>query len=279
VILPSIMGVLNVTPDSFSDGGRYQSLDAALAHAQDMIDEGAAIIDVGGESTRPGATPVSAAEEIARVVPVVEHLAGRCRISIDTRHAEVARAAVASGATIVNDVGASLAPVAAELGVTWLAMHMLGEPATMQQAPRYDDVVAEVRAFLVERATAALDLGVPEVWIDPGFGFGKTAEHNLALLGAIGELVATGFPVAVGLSRKSTMGALSASSDRRVGLAADTTTVGPLDRLESSVAAATWAMQQGAAVIRAHDVRPHVHAAAVVAGTIERTPTMASSGA
>jgi dihydropteroate synthase len=279
VILPSIMGVLNVTPDSFSDGGRYQSLDAALAHAQDMIDEGAAIIDVGGESTRPGATPVSAAEEIARVVPVVEHLAGRCRISIDTRHAEVARAAVASGATIVNDVGASLAPVAAELGVTWLAMHMLGEPATMQQAPRYDYVVAEVRAFLVERATAALDLGVPEVWIDPGFGFGKTAEHNLALLGAIGELVATGFPVAVGLSRKSTMGALSASSDRRVGLAVDTTTVGPLDRLESSVAAATWAMQQGAAVIRAHDVRPHVHAAAVVAGTIERTPTMASSGA
>jgi dihydropteroate synthase len=279
VILPSIMGVLNVTPDSFSDGGRYQSLDAALAHAQDMIDEGAGIIDVGGESTRPGATPVSAAEEIARVVPVIEHLAGRCRISIDTRHAEVARAAVAAGASIVNDVGASLAPVAAELGVTWVAMHMRGEPATMQQAPHYDDVVGEVRAFLLERAASALELGVPEVWIDPGFGFGKTAEHNLALLGAIGELVDTGLPVVVGLSRKATMGKLSAASDRRVGLAVDTTTVGPLDRLEASLAAATWAMQHGVAVVRAHDVRPHVHAAAVVAGAIERTPTMASSGA
>ena len=273
VIQPAIMGVLNVTPDSFSDGGRYDTVDAAVARARQMLDEGAAIIDVGGESTRPGARPVPVDEELRRVVPVIQALAGTARISIETRRAEVARAAVAAGATIVNDVGASLAPVAAELGVTWIAMHMQGEPGSMQHAPRYDDVVSEVRDFLVARADEATTLGVPEVWIDPGIGFGKTREHNLALLGSLDELVACGRPVIVGVSRKATMGALTAASDRRAGATADV--VGPLDRLEASLATATWAMHQGVAVVRAHDVRPHVHAAAVVAGEIRRSPAMA----
>jgi dihydropteroate synthase len=275
VVEPAIMGVLNVTPDSFSDGGRYDTVDAAVAGARAMVAEGAAVVDVGGESTRPGAAPVDVEEELRRVVPVVEALAGTCRISVDTRHAEVARAAVAAGASIINDVGASLAAVAAELGVTWLAMHMQGEPPSMQDAPHYDDVVSEVRAFLVERAEEALSLGVPEVWIDPGIGFGKTRAHNLALLGALDELVGTGFPVAVGVSRKGTMGWLTAASDDRVGLAA---AAGPLDRLEASLAVATWAMSQGVAVVRAHDVRAHVHAAAVVAGEIRRAPALAASG-
>src|SRR5688572_4462216 len=190
------MGVVNVTPDSFSDGGRFADHAAAIAHGLALAAEGADWVDVGGESTRPGAAPVPEAEELRRVVPVVEALAAEgLRVSIDTRKASVARAAVAAGATLLNDVGASLGSVAAELGVAWAAMHAQGEPATMQDAPSYRDVVSDVRDELVARADAARAAGVAEVWIDPGIGFGKTHQHNLALLAHLDELVATGYPV------------------------------------------------------------------------------------
>src|SRR3954451_14688606 len=173
------MGGINVTPDSFSDGGRFLSVDGAVAHGRHLAAEGADWLDVGGESTRPGADPVDEAEELRRVLPVVEALAADgFRVSIDTRHEGVARAAVAAGASLLNDVSASLGAVAAELGVAWAAMHAQGDPRTMQDAPHYDDVVAEVLAHLVARADAARTTGVPEVWIDPGIGFGKTAAHN-----------------------------------------------------------------------------------------------------
>ena len=259
------MGVVNVTPDSFSDGGRYADHEAAIAHGRELAAEGAHWVDVGGESTRPGAHPVPEAEELRRVVPVIEALAAEgVRVSIDTRKPAVARAAVAAGATLLNDVGARLGSVAAELGVAWAAMHAQGEPATMQDAPTYDDVVAEVRASLVQRAEAALAAGVPEVWIDPGIGFGKTEAHNLALLARLDELVATGHPVLVGTSRKGTLGALLGRSDGIDG------TVPFDDRLEGSVATATWAMACGVRMVRAHDVRATVQAAHVVGGDITK---------
>lgn len=257
------MGVLNVTPDSFSDGGRFLAPDAALAHAREMAREGAAWIDVGGESTRPGARPVGDEEELRRVLPVVEALVDEgLRVSIDTRHAAVARAAVAAGAAMINDVSASLGQVAAELGVAWVAMHAQGEPATMQDSPRYDDVVAEVLHHLTARAEAARAAGVPEVWIDPGIGFGKTDAHNLALIGRLDAFVASGFPVLVGTSRKGTLGRLLGASD-------GTREPAPLhDRIEGSLATATWAMTCGVAMVRAHDVRATVQAAQVVAAKI-----------
>ncbi len=254
------MGVVNVTPDSFSDGGRYLDPEAAVAHGLQLVAEGADVVDVGGESTRPGADPVPVDEEIRRVQPVIAALAGDVRVSIDTRHADVAEAAVEAGATLVNDVSASLHETAARLGVGWVAMHMQGEPGTMQADPRYDDVVAEVRDFLVERAEAAAAAGVEEVWIDPGYGFGKTLEHNLDLLAHLDVLVATGWPVVVGTSRKSTLARLLAESDR-------TDVLPPADdRLEGSLATATWAMAHGAGMIRAHDVRATAGAARVVQG-------------
>ena len=239
------MGVLNVTPDSFSDGGRWLDTGAAVAHGLTMIEEGADLVDVGGESTRPGAAAVPVDEELRRVIPVIEALAPHTRVSIDTRKAEVAEAALAAGATLVNDVSASLAPVAAAANAGWVAMHMKGEPRTMQQSPTYDDVVAEVTAFLVERAAAA---GVDEVWIDPGIGFGKTMEHNLLLLRHLDRLVATGYPVVVGTSRKSFLGRLTGGAP-------------PDDRVEASVATAAWAISQGASMVRVHDVRETVAAA------------------
>ena len=242
------MGVLNVTPDSFSDGGRWLDAGAAIAHGLDMVREGADVIDVGGESTRPGAGPVDVDEELRRVLPVVEALAAHVRVSIDTRKAEVAEAAVAAGATLVNDVSASLGEVAAAAGAGWVAMHMQGEPRTMQDEPTYDDVVAEVRAFLVERAGSAAG----EVWIDPGIGFGKTVAHNLSLLRHLDELVATGYPVLVGTSRKGFLGALTGGAPAG-------------DRLEASVATAAWAMAHGAAMVRVHDVAPTVAAAELLA--------------
>jgi dihydropteroate synthase len=250
------MGVLNVTPDSFSDGGRWADLDGAVAHGRRLVAEGADVVDVGGESTRPGAAPVSEAEERRRVVPVVEALAAVVRVSIDTRNASVAEAAIAAGATLVNDVSASLAPVAAAAGggVGFAAMHMRGEPRTMQDDPRYGDVVAEVRDFLVARGTAALDLGIEEVWIDPGIGFGKNVEHNLRLLAHLDVLVSTGFPVLVGTSRKRFLGVLAARAD---GAEPDAAT-DPDDRLEGSVATAAWVMWHGAGMVRAHDVRATV---------------------
>ena len=254
------MGIVNVTPDSFSDGGLYLDPDAAIAHGRRLVDEGADVVDVGGESTRPGAEPVSRDEEIRRVEPVIAALAGEVRVSVDTRHAAVAEAAVAAGATLINDVSASLYEVAADLGVGWVAMHMQGQPGTMQADPRYDDVVGEVRDFLVERADAATAAGVEEVWIDPGYGFGKTLEHNLDLLAHLDELVATGWPVVVGTSRKSSLGTLLAESD------GTTSTPSADDRLEASLATATWAMAHGAGMIRAHDVRATVQAAHVVQG-------------
>jgi len=270
-----VMGVLNVTPDSFSDGGRWFEPASAIAHGMDLLAAGAAIVDVGGESTRPGADPVEPAEEQRRVLPVIEALADHGRISIDTRHEETAVAAVAAGATVINDVSSRLDDVAAGLGVGWIAMHMQGDPRTMQDAPRYDDVVAEVREHLVARAEAAVAAGVDEVWIDPGFGFGKDLHHNLALLAHLDELVATGFPVAVGISRKAFLGRLLAASDARAsapslpglvrdGLDVDTRPVSVDDRIEGSLAAATWAAVQGVRLIRAHDVLATVHAVELV---------------
>lgn len=253
------MGIVNVTPDSFSDGGRYLDAEAAVAHGLALLAEGAAVVDVGGESTRPGAEPVDAAEELRRVLPVIEALAGHGRVSIDTRKPEVARAAIAAGATLVNDVSASLWPVAAEAGVGWVAMHMRGEPRTMQEAPRYDDVVGEVCAFLELQAGRADQAGVGEIWVDPGFGFGKTAEHNLTLMAHLDEVVALGWPVLVGTSRKATVGRLLAASDGVDGV------VPPDDRLAGSLATEVWCMHRGARMVRAHDVRAAVQAARVVA--------------
>jgi dihydropteroate synthase len=253
---PLVMGILNVTPDSFSDGGQFFEGDRAVARAHQMIEEGADMIDVGGESTRPGAEAVPVDEELRRVIPVIEALAGRVRVSIDTTKKDVAVAAVDVGASLINDVSASLWPVAAEHGVGWVAMHRKGTPATMQVDPHYDDVVAEVTSLLVERAGRARRAGVEEVWIDPGIGFGKTTDHNVSLLASIGDLVDTGFPVVIGTSRKSFLSALAA------GNGGDPLPVG--DRLPGSLATATWAMTQGARMVRVHDVPATVHAALLV---------------
>ena len=212
-----MMGILNVTPDSFSDGGSWFEIERAITRGHEMIAEGADIVDVGGESTRPGAEPVPVDEELARVIPVVEALAGEVRVSVDTTKEEVAAAAVDAGASLINDVSASLWPVAARRGVGWVAMHRQGTPATMQVEPHYADVVTEVSAMLVDRARRASQAGLSEVWIDPGIGFGKTVDHNLSLLGALGDLVATGYPVLVGTSRKSFLGSASTGRPDGVG--------------------------------------------------------------
>lgn len=254
---PQVMGVVNVTPDSFSDGGRFLDHTAAIAHARGLVVQGAAWVDIGGESTRPRAEVVPVDEELRRVLPVVEALAADgVAVSIDTRKAEVARAAVAAGARMVNDVSASLAAVAAEAGAAFVAMHMLGDPRTMQESPGYDDVVDDVTRFLVERADAARSAGVDDVWIDPGIGFGKTLEHNLDLLANLDVLVATGYPVLVGTSRKSMLATLAARADP-AGLAPP-----PADRVEGSVATAAWAVLRGASMVRAHDVAVTVRAVA-----------------
>jgi len=251
-----VMGILNVTPDSFSDGGEWFEGDLAIERGHEMIAEGADIVDVGGESTRPGAEPVAIDEELRRVIPVIEALAPHVRVSVDTTKAEVAAAAADSGATLVNDVSASLWPVAAGCGVGWVAMHRRGTPADMQHHPHYDDVVAEVTAYLADRASTGAAAGVGEVWIDPGIGFGKTAGHNLRLLSAVAGLAATGYPVLVGTSRKSFLGSLAAAPDG---------TPAPVDaRLAGSLATATWAMQQGARMVRVHDVAATVQAATLV---------------
>ncbi len=246
---PLVMGILNVTPDSFSDGGSHEDPAAAVAHAMRMIADGSDIIDVGGESTRPGAAPVSPAEEIARVRPMVERLAeeGAVPISIDTRRADVGAACVEAGASIVNDVGGFRDPAMQELAVSTdvgvVIMHMLGEPGTMQDDPRYGDVVAEVSTFLLERATALVDAGVaPErICIDPGIGFGKTFQHNIALLRSLSTLTSHGYPLLVGASRKRFIGEITGQAE-------------PNARLAGSLAAAMWAVSRGAAVVRVHDV-------------------------
>jgi dihydropteroate synthase len=256
------MGVVNVTPDSFSDGGLYMDPRAAIGHGEELAAAGAAIVDVGGESTRPGAEPVGVAEELRRVVPVVEGLAaGGYEISIDTSKRVVAEAALDAGATIVNDVTAfrgdpEMAALCAERGPTVVLMHMAGYPATMQENPRYDDVVDEVKAFLAARLDTALAAGVAEeqVWLDPGIGFGKTAAHNHELLRRLGELRELGRPLVLGTSRKSFLG-------RAEGAGAE-------DRLGGTVATSVLAAAEGVDVLRVHDVAEVVQALAVAAAIL-----------
>ena len=251
---PAVFGVVNVTPDSFSDGGAFLEPAAAAVRARRLLDEGAALVDVGGESTRPGSSGVSLAEELRRVEPVLEQLEG-LPVSIDTSKAEVARRALAAGAVMVNDVTAlraepELAEVVAAGGAYLCLVHMLGEPRRMQDDPRYNDVVDEVKAFLEERLGVAVAAGVPEesVCLDPGIGFGKTTAHNLELLARLGELVALGRPVLVGASRKRFLGRLLGDAEA---------TTGPLS---ASVAVAVLAYERGASLFRVHDVREHVEA-------------------
>jgi dihydropteroate synthase len=260
----TIMGIVNVTPDSFSDGGAFDDSIAAIAHARRLVSEGAAIVDVGGESTRPRADPVPVDEELRRVMPVVEGVAGLAlpaQISIDTMKLEVARAALDAGASYVNDVTAfrhapELAGFVAERGVDCCLMHMLGEPRTMQEDPRYDDVVSDVKAFLQERMAFAVGEGVPEerIQLDPGIGFGKTLEHNLELLRRLDELVALGRPLVVGTSRKSFLGRLTGR---------DVT-----ERVAGTVATNVLAFERGASVFRVHDVAASADALAVAAATL-----------
>ncbi|MCE3001614.1 MAG: dihydropteroate synthase [Xanthomonadaceae bacterium] len=246
---PRIMGVVNVTPDSFSDGGALDSVEAAVDHALRLVAEGADLLDVGGESTRPGAAAVDEAEELRRVLPVVEALAGRAGVpvSIDTSKPAVMRAALAAGAAMVNDVLALRADGAleavAEAGAAAVLMHMQGEPRSMQQAPHYDDVVGEVHRFLADRMLACQFAGIDRsrLVVDPGFGFGKTLEHNLALLRGLERFATLGVPVLAGLSRKSSIGAITGRE-------------APRERVHGSVAAALVAVQRGAAIVRVHDV-------------------------
>lgn len=258
-----VMGIVNVTPDSFSDGGAWLDPADAVAHARRLVEEGAAIVDVGGESTRPGSSPVDEATEMARTIPVIEALAGtigEVEISVDTRKPTVARAAVAAGATIINDVGASLEAVAAETGAGWIAMHALGPSATMQDDPVYDDVVDDVFAFLADAAARGRAAGVERLWVDPGIGFGKTTDHNLALVANLDRFAEIA-PVLVGVSRKRFIGELHARSD---GVAHEIGAVAPDDRLEGSVTLAAWSTFLGADVVRVHDVRATVHAVRVL---------------
>jgi dihydropteroate synthase len=250
---PRVMGILNVTPDSFSDGGRFFDRERALDHARRMLADGADLIDVGGESTRPGAAPIDEAGELARVIPVIDELAREgALVSVDTMKPAVMRAAVAAGAAMINDVNALRLPGALEAAASTDAavclMHMQGEPRTMQDAPQYDDVVVQVRDFLVERAQSCEAVGIARdrIVLDPGFGFGKTLAHNLALVRALPELVSTGYPVLAGLSRKSSLGAITG----RPGS----------DRLAASLAAALAAVARGASIVRVHDVRETVDA-------------------
>jgi dihydropteroate synthase len=259
---PSVMGVLNVTPDSFSDGGSYGSAAEAVDAARRMLADGAAVVDVGGESTRPGADVVSVDEELRRVVPVLESLAGS-PVSVDTSRAQVARRAIELGAAMVNDVSAlrrdpALADVVAETGDDVCLMHMQGNPRTMQVEPRYDDVVADVASFLEERVAFAVGVGIPEdrICLDPGIGFGKTPEHNLELLRRLDRIVALGRPVLVGVSRKSTFARVLGAS-------------GAVGSDAASVGAAVAAFDRGATLFRVHDVRPHVEALAA-ASAVER---------
>ena len=264
--MPRVMGIVNVTPDSFSDGGRFDTTETAVAHALALLDEGAAVVDVGGESTRPGATPVDASTERDRVVPVIEGIVAArpdTIVSIDTTKAEVAEAALIAGATIVNDVSASLESVAAAHGAGWIAMHAGGPSATMQNDPTYDDVVEEVQAFLVDAVARGQAAGVEQIWIDPGVGFGKTLEHNLDLVANLDRFTALA-PVLLGVSRKRSIEDLHAASDATVhgGVLEPVPTD---DRLEGSLAMATWGGFLGVDMVRVHDVRATVHAVGVIA--------------
>jgi len=291
-----VMGIVNVTPDSFSDGGLFLDVGAAVAHGLELVDQGAHILDIGGESTRPGAEPVGVEEELRRVVPVIEELVGSigalsgasgtakggggdrgtgssmkacAQISIDTSKAPVARAALHAGASLVNDVSAlradpEMAGVVADSGAQCCLMHMLGEPRTMQRDPRYGDVVDDVKAFLEERLAFAVCEGVDErrVMLDPGIGFGKTVEHNLELLRRLPELVALGRPVVIGTSRKSFLGRIAAEG------CGDGEVPGAAERLAGTLASNVMALERGASVFRVHDVAPVCEALSVAAATL-----------
>ncbi len=276
-----LMGVLNVTPDSFSDGGAFLDASAAIAHARELVAQGAEILDIGGESTRPGAEPVSAEDELRRVLPVLEGVAAASdwsttvQISIDTSKAAVARAAIAAGASIVNDVTAlrgdpAMVEVLADSGADCCLMHMLGEPRTMQESPRYVDVVDEVKAFLEQRLDFAVRAGVREerVMLDPGIGFGKTIAHNLELLDRLDELVALGRPVVVGTSRKGFIGRIVAD------VAGENEPVAVARRLPGTIATNVLALERGASVFRVHDVAAVRGALAVTAATLGRRWTV-----
>ncbi len=259
---PAVIGVVNVTPDSFSDGGRFLRPEAATALALGHLEEGAALVDVGGESTRPGAEGVSAEDELSRIEPVLAGLQG-APVSVDTSKAAVARRALELGAVLVNDVTAlrgdpELAGVVAERDAYVCLVHMLGEPRTMQDDPRYEDVVSEVKAFLEERLAFAVDAGIPEdhVCLDPGIGFGKTVEHNVELLARLGELADLGRPVLVGVSRKRFLGRLLGDPDALTG------------PLSAGVAVAVLAFERGASLFRVHDVRQHVEALAAARAVV-----------
>ncbi len=261
--MTKLMGVVNVTPDSFSDGGRYLDADAAVAHGEELVREGADILDVGGESTRPGAEEVGMEEELARVGPVVEGLAGAATVSIDTSKSVVAGAALDAGAEIVNDVTAlrgdpGMAGLCAERGAGLVLMHMKGDPRTMQENPVYEDVVDEVKAFLAERLEVAIAAGVDEerVWLDPGIGFGKTLEHNLELLRRLGELRDLGRPLVVGTSRKGFIGRVDGSAVE--------------DRLGGTIASSVLAVAEGADVVRVHDVAEAAQALKVAGAILDR---------
>jgi dihydropteroate synthase len=269
----TIMGVVNVTPDSFSDGGRYLDAQAAIEHGLELEAEGAAILDVGGESTRPGADPVPEAEELRRVIPVIEGLIARgagARISIDTSKAAVAARALDTGATLVNDVTAlrgdpDMASVVAAAGAECCLMHMLGDPRTMQDDPHYDDVVGDIKAFLEERMAFAVTAGIAEerILLDPGIGFGKTVEHNLALLRRLGEFLDLGRPVVIGTSRKSFLGRLTGRA--------------PDERVAATVATNVLAYERGARLFRVHDVAPVHDALTVTAATVRPPWTIRTS--
>ncbi len=248
-----VMGVLNVTPDSFSDGGRWLDVDAAVAHAEQMAEEGAEIIDIGGESTRPGAVAVPEAEEMRRILPVIERLAGRMIVSVDTRKPAVARAALAEGAEILNDIGGLSDPammqVAKETGAGVIVMHMQGEPATMQNAPHYEDVIRDVRLFFCHTLESAINSGVPaeKLVFDPGIGFGKTVDHNLALLRRLPELAVEERPLMLGVSRKSFLGKVLGSTTLE-------------DRAWPTVALTSYGRERGVRLFRVHDVKANAEA-------------------
>ena len=263
-----VMGIVNVTPDSFSDGGMFEDVDAAMKHGLQLLEEGADVLDIGGESTRPGSDPVDEDEERARVLPVLEGLrreAPEALLSVDTRKAAVAHEALAAGADVVNDIGAGTDPemfgVVASTKAGMVLMHMRGEPQTMQADPHYEDVVTEVRGFLAERFEVAVAAGIgsDRLCIDPGIGFGKNLAHNVALLRSIGSFRELGVPVLVGVSRKRFIGELSGADD-------------PADRLEGSVAAAVWCASQGVEMVRVHDVGPTVRALRVVDAIARERP-------
>lgn len=274
---PRVMGIVNVTPDSFSDGGLHADVDTAVAHALRLVEEGADVLDIGGESTRPGAKDVSVDEELARVIPVIERLARETAlpISIDTSKPEVMRAAVAAGAGMINDVYAlrreGALDAAAALGVPVVLMHMLGEPRSMQDAPDYEDVVADVHRFLAERIFSAEMAGIPKkrIVVDPGFGFGKTTAHNLALLARFERFTDLGVPALAGLSRKRSIGEITGRAD-------------PQARIHGSVAAHVIAAQRGAKLLRVHDVAATVDAlkvwSAVAAVPMPKSSASASAG-